>query len=169
MTHVWAGDVRAPDRSGLWARSLNLAEDRALALLFAATITLPLAEMVGRALLGAGIEGVVALVQHLTLALGMFGAAVARDGRLLTLAVSGFLQGRAAIAGRFAGSIVAAAATLLLLSCTIEFVAVERASGATLVYGLPKWLLELPLPLGYALIAWRLVRRAAFNGNLPPP
>ena len=137
-------------------------EESFVALLFGLTIALPLAEIALRATLRTGIEGVAALVQHVTLALGMFGASVAaRDGRLLTLAVSGFLRGEAARHAQFSGRLIAGTITLLLTCATLDFIGAERQSGSTLVYGIPVWLLELPLPAGYALISARLLWQAS--------
>ena len=132
-------------------------ENGLVAALFALTIALPVAEILMRAFLRTGIEGVSALVQHVTLALGMLGAALAaRDQRLLTLALAGFIKGRAAAAAQFAARTVAAGVTVLLLLAAVDFVAAERRSAGTLVYGIPVWVGELPLIAGYALIAWRL-------------
>ena len=147
--------IRAP------ASSLRRLENAALASVFGLTIALPLAEMTLRGAAGIGIQGIATLVQHCTLLLGMLGAAAAaRDGRLLTLAVSGLIKGRAAEAAQFSGRTVAAAVALLLLWSSVEFITAEYRGGAALVYGVPVWIVQLPLPLGYALIALRLVRQA---------
>ena len=139
-------------------------ENALLAAVFAFSVGLPLAEMALRATAGVGIEGVSTLVQHATLALGMLGAAVAaRDGRLLTLAVSGFIKGPAGVAAQFAGRTVAAAVALLLLWSSVEFVAAEYRGGAAILYGVPAWVAQLPLPLGYALIALRLTAQASLH------
>jgi tripartite ATP-independent transporter DctM subunit len=138
------------------------AENALLSAVFAFAVAVPLAEMVLRATLRVGIEGVGTVVQHLTLALGMLGAAVAaRDERLLTLAVSGFIHGEAARVARFAGRAIAAAVALLLFFSALDFIGAERKSGSTLVYGVPVWIAELPLLVGYGLIAWRLLLQSA--------
>ena len=137
-------------------------EDAALALVFGLAIAMPLAEIVLRATLHVGIEGVAPLVQNLTLALGMMGAAVAaREQRLLSLAVGTMLPARVAGAARFAVGIMAATVAGLLALAAAEFVAIERAAGGTLTYGIPVWWAELPLALGFALIGARLVWHAA--------
>jgi C4-dicarboxylate transporter DctM subunit len=137
-------------------------ENAVLAALFALTVLLPIAEIALRASLRVGIEGVAALVQHLTLALGMLGAAVAaRDQRLLTLAVTSLYGGRLAVIARFASGTVSAAVAAMLALAAVDFVAIERASGSTLTYGIPVWLAELPLPLGFALVAARLAWHAS--------
>jgi tripartite ATP-independent transporter DctM subunit len=137
-------------------------ENGLLAALFALTIGLPLAEIALRATLRTGIEGVAALVQNLTLALGMLGAVIAaRDQRLLSLAVATLYAGPAAAAARFASGVVSAAVSAMLALAAADFVAIERASGSTLTYGIPVWIAEAPLPLGFAAIALRLVWHAA--------
>jgi C4-dicarboxylate transporter DctM subunit len=144
------------------AHALVAIENAALAVVFALTVALPLAELALRATLNVGIEGVAALVQHLTLALGMLGAAVAaREQRLLSLATGNMLSGRAANAARFAAGLIACVVAGLLALAAADFVAIERGAGNTLTYGIPEWLAELPLPLGFALIAVRLAWHAA--------
>ncbi|MGH8723476.1 MAG: TRAP transporter large permease subunit, partial [Burkholderiales bacterium] len=155
---IAAGALQAARPAG----ALLALENGVVAALFALTVAVPIAEIVLRATLHVGIQGVGPIVQHLTLALGMLGAAIAaRDGRLLTLAVSGFIKGRAGGAAQFAGRAVAAGVTVLLVLSTLDFVSAERSSGSTLVYGVPVWVAELPLLAGYALIAWRLLVQSA--------
>jgi tripartite ATP-independent transporter DctM subunit len=125
-------------------------------------VGLPLAEIVLRAALGVGIQGVAALTQNLTLALGMLGAAVAaRERRLLAMATGAMLKGRAAATARFAAGALSAVVAALLALAALEFVVIERASGSTLPYGIPVWIAELPLPLGFAAISARLAWHAA--------
>ena len=107
------------------ARALDGVENAALAVVFALTVVLPIAEIALRATLGIGIDGVSALVQHLTLALGMIGAAVAaREERLLSLAVVTMLKGRAASMARFASGAISAAVAALLAFAAADFVAI---------------------------------------------
>jgi tripartite ATP-independent transporter DctM subunit len=144
--------------------SLALAgiENAALTAVFALAVGLPLAEIVLRAALGVGIQGVAALTQNLTLALGMLGAAVAaRERRLLAMATGAMLKGRAAATARFAAGALSAVVAALLALAALEFVVIERASGSTLPYGIPVWIAELPLPLGFAAISARLAWHAA--------
>lgn len=145
-----------------WRGAAVAAENGLLALAFLLMVLLPLAEIVLRATLHTGIEGAATIVQHLTLAIGMLGAAVAaREGRLLTLASSALIRGKVVSPVRFAAAMVGAAVTLVLLSAAIDFVAVERAAGGTVALGIPTWVAQLPLPLGFGLIAVRLAWSAA--------
>lgn len=149
-----------------FGETLVAAENAVLSAIFFAAVVLPLAEVALRAVAGLGIDGVSTLVRHFTLALGMLGAAVAaREERLLTLAVTPLLAGRFAAPARAFSSSVAAAVSLLLAMASLEFVAIERDAGETLVYAVPVWLAELPMPLGFALIALRLVWHAAHSGG----
>ena len=147
MSAVAAAPLRVPALAAL--------ENAVLALAFAGAVLLPLAEVLLRASLGIGIVGVDALVQHLTLAVGMLGAAVAaREQRLLTLAVAGLISGRAAAAARLASGAVGAAVAFLLLRASLQFMQAEHEAGGRL-------LAVTPLPVGFALITLRLIWHAA--------
>lgn len=136
-------------------------ENAILTFVFALAVLLPIAEIVLRAVWQVGIEGVANMVQHVTLALGMLGAAIAaRDGRLLTLALADSLSGRAAQAARWFGATTAAAVSLYLAWASWEFVAIERQADTRLFYEVPAWALQLPLVMGFGLIALRLIGRS---------
>lgn len=144
------------------AGPLAVAENTVTALFLAVMIALPIAEIVLRALFGFGIQGSTSFVQHATLAVGMLGAAIAaRDGRLLTLATTAFLSGRARTFAALLGGAVGAAVACAFALASWEFVAVEREAGSVIAYGVPEWVTQLFLPAGFVLIAWRLVRRSA--------
>jgi len=137
-------------------------ENALLAVVTLSMVLLPIAELVLRAVWHVGIEGVANIVLHLALAAGMLGAAIAaRERSLLSLALVEHFDGPARRAAAWFGSAVGAAVAALFAFACLEFVLLEREVGAVLVYGVPQWIAELPLPVGFALIAWRLVRNAA--------
>lgn len=138
-------------------------EDAVVALALAAMVLLPVAEIVLRAGFSVGIPSVQALTQHLVLAVGMLGPALAaREGRLLTLStLQSFLTGRTRIAAHVVANGVAAVVTVFLCVAAAQYVQSERGAGDELVAGLPTWWIELLLPIGFALILARLVWRAA--------
>jgi C4-dicarboxylate transporter DctM subunit len=137
-------------------------ENYLLALIFSLAITLPLIEIILRATLKVGIVGVTSIVQHLILAVGMLGAAIAaRDERLLTLAFSNFIRGRLGVLARVLNRLVSATVSILLLMTAVVFTIAERKSGMAWVYGIPVWIAELPLSFGFSLIAWRLIRQTS--------
>jgi tripartite ATP-independent transporter DctM subunit len=151
----------AEDATGPGNRVLVTVENGVLAVAFFAAVLLPLTEIALRALASTGIEGASTLVRHLTLTVGMLGAAVAaRERRLLTLAVTPLLAGRYAGAAHLVSSSLAAAISVLLTVAAVDFVGIEREAGNTLVYAFPVWIAQIPLPLGFALIAVRLTWNA---------
>src|SRR6476619_1265514 len=103
---------------------------------------LPLAEIASRRFFGAAIPGSGAFAATLTLWLGMLGAAIAaRDGKLLTLATGEFLP-KGPIGG-------------------VALVMSDRLAGDHVAAGLPTWVADLALPIGFGLIAIRLVWRSS--------
>lgn len=143
---------------GEGAKGLGLLEDRALCLALAALVTLPLAEVSLRATLHIGISGSNALVQHLTLIIGMLGGAVAaRENRLLGLSTGAFLKGRwKAVSAWYSGAFAAVISFFLCLA-SYQFIETEREAGNVLAYGIPVWAIQAVMPLGFALVTWRLL------------
>lgn len=140
------------------------AEDGFLSAVFAALVVLPLAEIALRATLGVGIQGAASLTQHFTLLVGMLGAAVAaRQGRLLEFSAAVFLKGDRAQYAQIFAFACATAATVMLCVASVQFVAAMRSASNTLAYGVPVWIVQLVLPVGFGLIAARLLLHAAAN------
>ena len=126
-------------------------------------VVLPLAEMAWRWLFKSGIPGSGPIAQHLVLWVGFLGAAIAaREGRLLALATGAFVpEGRPRqIAEILAGAIGAMVSTLLFRA-SLAMMLIDKDAGEILAIGLPRWVAESVLPLSFALIALRLVSRAA--------
>jgi tripartite ATP-independent transporter DctM subunit len=95
----------------------------------------------------------------------MLGAAIAaREGKLLTLATGEFLpKGRvSAVAHVFAGAAGAMITTILMMGA-IVLVRSDREAGDVIAASFPKWIADLALPIGFGLIALRLVWRASPN------
>jgi tripartite ATP-independent transporter DctM subunit len=134
------------------------AENRIASLALGGIMILPLAEIASRRLLHQTIPGETALVSTLTLWLGLLGAAIAaRDGKLLTLATGEFLpKGRVAgLAHIVAGGVGAMVSTILCLG-GVALARSDRAAGDMLGAGIPLWVADLALPIGFGLIAVRL-------------
>jgi len=120
---------------------------------------LPLLEVLVRRIYPSGISGSALWVQHLALWLGFLGAAIAaRRGELLSLTVPG--RHRAALREIFTAG-VGFAVCLVLVHGSVELVSVEREGGRTLAFGLPVWVAQSIMPLGFALIGLRLLWRAS--------
>ncbi len=126
-------------------------------------MVLPLLEAVLRKTLHTGLSNAASVVQHLTLVVGMMGAAIAaRDNRLLSLSRLGDLlsgNGRK-LAAAFCGA-TAVAVSVLLAVAGVNFVLAERPSGAILAYGVPVWVLQASIPLGFGVMALRLAGHSA--------
>ncbi len=146
---------------------LTALEDGIAALALAAMVVLPLAEIIVRRFFGVGIPGSGPFVQHLTLWIGFLGAAIAaRDGKLLSLATGAFIPaGRPrAIATALASAVAACMATVLAWG-GVQLVLSEREVGSIIAAGVPTWVGQLALPIGFALIALRLAWRAGQAGQ----
>jgi tripartite ATP-independent transporter DctM subunit len=142
---------------------LAQAENLGISLALAAMVTLPLAESLLRGTLSTGISGVTAIVQHLTLVVGMLGGAIAaRENRLLALSTGAILPaGRVLAGGRLFAHAFAAAITGVLCGASVTFVRAERLGGNLLAYGVPIWVVQLALPLGFAAVTLRLLWHAS--------
>ena len=142
---------------------LRQAENLLLVVPLLAMMLLPVVEIVLRRCLNTGISGSSTIVQHLTLIVGMLGGAVAaRDQRLLALSpVQSLLHGWTRTAARIFTGGFAAAITAFLCGASIVYVHDVRPLGRILVYGLPTWVVQLILPLGFGIVAVRLWWHAA--------
>ena len=146
---------------------LRRAENVVLAAALALMALLPMAEILLRATFHAGISGAASFTQHFALIAGMMGAAVAaREQRLLSLStLDTLLDGRSSLLARFFTRTVAVIVGALLCLASVELVLAERTGGNVIAYGIPVWLGQAALPLGFALITLRLAWSAA--GNWP--
>ena len=139
------------------------AENRLASFALAGIMLLPLAEIVSRKFFGRSVQGSAAFASNLTLWLGMLGAAIAaREGKLLTLATGEFLpKGRFGNAAHIvAGAVGSMVATILALG-SIALLIMDREAGSTITEGVPTWIADLALPVGFGLIAVRLALRAS--------
>jgi tripartite ATP-independent transporter DctM subunit len=145
------------DQSRAW---IHKSENGAISILLAAMMVLPLAEIVLRAVFHQGISGSTIIVQNFTLLVGMLGGAIAaREARLLSLStLTNILPGNWKKAAMIFSQGFAAAITIFLCVASVQFVISERQGNDILAYNIPTWVVELALPLGFASIAWRLVR-----------
>jgi tripartite ATP-independent transporter DctM subunit len=154
------GAPRAPARRR-WAL-VQQPESSLLALVLLLLVAMPLMEAALRATVHAGIPGSQAWVQHLTLAATMLGAVLAaRDRKLLRL----FELAAIAPAGvravcRAVSAAGASFVSLVLAFAAWQLVESERAAGGSLAFGIPLWVVQCVMPIGFAVIAVRLLTRA---------
>lgn len=156
MAHAVA---RLEAKGPLWRRVLFHGENSLIILALGAMMLLPVIEILLRAFFKTGISGSSAIVQHLTLIVGMLGGAIAaREGRLLALSpAQTLLKGRWKSAAHIFSNGFAAAICFFLCVASVGYVLAMKPLGKILVYGIPVWVIQLFLPVGFGLIALRLV------------
>ena len=146
-----------------WRRWLLEGENLLLVAPLAAMMFLPVLEIILRSAFKTGVSGSSVIVQHLTLIVAMVGGAIAaREGRLLALSpAQTFLQGRFKIAAQIFSSSFAAAITIFLCLASFHYVLELKPLGKILVYRIPVWTIQLFIPLGFGVIALRLLWHSA--------
>ena len=151
---------RAPSTRLRW---LWETENILVALALTVLMLLPLIEIVGRKLFHGGINGSAAFQQHLVLIVGLLGGMfAARDRRLLSLStITNLLKGRWQVFARVFSSAFAAGITVFLCVAAVQLVQSEKTGGALLAYDIPRWVVQLIMPLGFGVIALRLLWHAA--------
>jgi C4-dicarboxylate transporter DctM subunit len=146
--------------------SLRILENAIVSAALFAMILIPLAESFLRRTFHSGIPASTSIVQHLVLIVGMLGCAIAaREGRLLSLSNFGdtHLRGRLKTVARIFGNSVSAAVSGFLCVAAFQFVQTERSAGKILAYGVPVWIIEYVLPVGFAAIAIRVLLHTPQN------
>lgn len=133
-----------------------------LTLILAALVVIPVVEIVLRTFLQASLGNASSFAQHLTLIISLAGGALAaRDGRLLALSTASWLRGAWPDRARWFSGTVAATVSVVLAIASVGFVEAERTEGAHVLAGIPLWIIQLVLPVGFGVIAWRLIFQSA--------
>jgi C4-dicarboxylate transporter DctM subunit len=138
-------------------------EDSFATIVAVAVVVLPLAEIVARRFFETGVPGAGPFTLHLTLWVGLLGAAIAaRDGKLLTLATGslfpeGAFRRLSQIAGNTTGVIIA---TVLAVGGW-GLVELYQEVGNVIAADVPVWIAALVFPLTFGLIAVRLAWTAS--------
>jgi tripartite ATP-independent transporter DctM subunit len=122
---------------------------------------LPLVEVGMREVFGGGFAGSIPFVQHMTLWISFLGAALAaRSGRLLALSTGSFLSDKWRQVADTMQSFVSVAISSLLCWASIELVSIDRTFGDVAAWGIPIWMFNAIMPVGFALITVRLIVHA---------
>jgi C4-dicarboxylate transporter DctM subunit len=131
-------------------------------------VLIPVLEIVMRPWMGSGIENAPVLVQHLGLVLTMWGALAAeRHGHLTSLGGTGRTDQDRPKAWTFAmGNGLAALVCGLLAMSSWRLVASEREVAQVLAYGIPTWWVQASMPMGFALLGFKLGARCASSTAL---
>lgn len=159
---------------------MDLEGTKALGLIekFAATIAvvalcfmllIPAIELTARPFLGGFISNAALLTQHLGLVLSLMGAIAAFPaGHLSTLTGSrsmfdGTVAPKLAAGHHVLALLFAGFCALLLCTASFDLVMSEREASLALAYGIDVWMVQVVMPLGYALIALALVKAAIYK------
>lgn len=144
-------------------RILARSENLVVAVGLAAMVLLPLAEVVSRLIWEQGLPGSQSLTQHLTLLVGTLGGAIAaRENRLLAISrLPQLLKGRARTITSATGNATSIAVTSFLAVAGVLFLWHERESTNTIGLGIPTWVAQGLIPLGFGLTALRLLANSA--------
>lgn len=127
-----------------------------------------LGEIVAREYFGSSIPGAVPIVQHMTLWLTFLGAALAaRSDRLLALSMGTYLPERWRQAVKVLTALLAVGVTSCLGLASVQLVQIDHAYGDIVAWGIPVWVFSAIMPLGFAMIAGRLIwhASAAWHGR----
>lgn len=132
-------------------------------------VLIPLIEIATRPWRGQGVANAPVLVQHLGLAMAMFGAiAGERSGHLTTLGSSlagiGDARWQRAVQ-RFADASAAVVCGLLAWA-SAKLVDSEMAAGQALAYGIPLWSVQAVMPLGFAWLGLKLGLKLGLERHL---
>jgi tripartite ATP-independent transporter DctM subunit len=152
-------ELPAPRSTGPLART----EDAVATLAALGVIILPLAEVVLRRVFSTGIPGAAPFTSHLTLIVGLGGAAIAaREGKLLALATGTLLpDGWARDLARVFSALVGAMVATILALGGVRLLEVHREAAKPIALGVPVWVADLAFPIAFGLIALRLVWQAS--------
>ncbi len=152
-------DESTLSRRAVWFRR---SEDWVVVVVLFAMMILPLLEIVLRKAFQVGISNVSGIVQHFTLLVGVLGGALAaRDERLLALSpISGWLKGGWKVAAAVFSQGWAALICFWLCAASLTFVTSERRLDGELAYGIPKWWIQMALPIGFGAVGLRLLWHA---------
>ncbi len=156
-------DIGRPTPIGRLVAAAERGEDLVVALAALGLVVLPLSEVVLRRWFNSGIPGSASFAHHLTLIVGLMGAALAaREGTLLSLATGTLLpEGRARDAAAIIAALVGAFVSAILAFAGARLLQVHYEAGKTIALGVPVWTADLAFPAAFGLIGLRSVWRSA--------
>ena len=155
--------IPEPENMPAWLKFLRHGENLFVVIALTVMTLLPVSEVFLRTFFKTGIPASATMVQHLVLAVGMLGGAIAaRDNRLLAMSVAthwfkgGWLTFARVFSYGFAASV-----TALLTWASWDFVKSQRTLGKEFAYGIPTWVVQLLIVIGFALVAVRMIWHAS--------
>lgn len=157
-----------PKRQSWWARADTVGralENALLVFLFVSLLVLATSQIFLRNFFSAGLPWADGLVRVLVLWLAMIGAvAASRDNKHIAIDI--VVRSLPPAAGRLVASLMClftAGVALFFAWHSGRFVQDSKTFGDVLVDGWPAWILQLILPIGFGLIAYRYLVRLVQN------
>jgi TRAP-type C4-dicarboxylate transport system permease small subunit len=148
------------------ARAVELGrvvENALIVALLGGLVLLGSVQIVLRNVFSTGVTWGDGLMRLLVLWLALLGAlAASRDGRHITMgAATRLLPPRLQLAAGILGDVFAAAVSAAFAWSAWRFVSDSRLYGDVLLNGVPAWMLQLVMPVVFALIAYRYLASGA--------
>jgi C4-dicarboxylate transporter, DctQ subunit len=102
-----------------------------------------------------GIPWAEVILRHMVIAVGMFGAVIAaRQGRQISIDVlSRIVTPKIKIGLRWLTTIFTIVVCIALVKASWYFVSSEKEFGSELFSGIPAWIFQIVIPIGFGLIA----------------
>ena len=142
-------------------RLISLSENGATILVLLSMASFPLVEAVARVFGVQGIPGSSIIIQHLTLWIAFLGAIIAaRENRLLSLTQPVEIQVNEKRDFKFwFAQAIASIICMLLAYASFLLVKIESEYPRDLIPGIPVWLVEVIMPIGFFLIGLEILRK----------
>ena len=140
-----------------WIKRLHRVEDALLVLLLATMVVLAGTQILLRNLFDAGLLWVDPILRVMVLWLGLIGATVAtRDDKHIRIdLLSRFFARRTHMLIQVIVGLISAATCLLIGWAGMRWIRLDYEEGIVSFAGIPAWLLEIIVPLSFALIGLR--------------
>jgi C4-dicarboxylate transporter DctQ subunit len=142
-----------------WNETLGRVEKYLIAAMLSAMILLAFLQIVLRNVFSTGISWGDPLVRYLVLWVGFIGASLAtKEGKHITIEIfSRWLSGHRSLYPKAISYLVSAFVCGLLTFAGWTFVRNEAQMGTTTLLKIPSWILQIIIPLTFALISLRFV------------
>ncbi|NHZ87347.1 MAG: TRAP transporter large permease subunit, partial [Planctomycetia bacterium] len=151
--------MTATKDKNLLLRWLEQGESITALFVFAGIVLIPFTEAITRIFKVSIIPGAPIWTQHLTLWVAFIGAMIAsQNNKLLSLTSKPlFTSDRSYNIGKFIARTVSVIIVVSLMIASIELVKVEFLYSVDVVPGVPRWVSQIIMPIGFAIIAFQLL------------
>jgi len=141
---------------------LKLGEDIIALAVFFTMVFIPFIETLSRIFHLTGIPAASVLVQHLTLWIGFIGAVLAaQQNKLLSLSVKPLFDSKNdSHPGRWLAKTISFIVIISLMWGSLQFIRWEYIYPIEIAPNIPRWFMQIIMPVGFALIAFHVIRNS---------